>query len=55
MNMVACPTFDLGYRVVASMHTDMARVGMGVEVSVKVHWVLNRYCDVLTPPIGEMT
>jgi hypothetical protein len=34
MNMVACPTFDLGYKVMVGMHTDMTQVGMEVEVSM---------------------
>ena len=37
------------------MHTNMAQVDMGVEMSMSVHWALNEYCDVLTPSIGEMT
>jgi hypothetical protein len=34
MDMVACPTLDLGYKVVVGMHIDVAQVGMGVEVSM---------------------
>jgi hypothetical protein len=34
MGTVACPTFDWVYKVLEDMHTDMAQVGMGVEVSV---------------------
>jgi hypothetical protein len=34
MDMVAYPTFDLGYKVALGMHIDMAQVGMGVEVSM---------------------
>jgi hypothetical protein len=33
MGMVACPTFDLEHKVVVGMHTDMAHVGVVVEVS----------------------
>jgi hypothetical protein len=33
MDMLACPTFDLGHKVVVDMHIDMAKVGMKVEVS----------------------
>jgi hypothetical protein len=29
MYMVACPTFDLGLKVVVGMHIDMEQVGMG--------------------------
>jgi hypothetical protein len=34
MGTVACPTFDWVYVVVEDMHTDMAHVGMGVEISM---------------------
>jgi hypothetical protein len=34
MDMVAYPTFDLGYKVALGMHIDMAQVGMVVEVSM---------------------
>jgi hypothetical protein len=34
MDMVACPTFDLGYMVVVGMRTDMAQVGIRMEVSM---------------------
>jgi hypothetical protein len=36
MGTVACPTFNWGHKVVAGMHTDMAQVGVGVEVSMYV-------------------
>jgi hypothetical protein len=53
--MEACSTFDWAYKVVEDMHTDMAQVGMGVEVSMKVHWVLYEHHYELTLPIGEKT
>jgi hypothetical protein len=31
---VGMPRFDLGYKVAVGMHTDMAQVGMEVEVSM---------------------
>jgi hypothetical protein len=34
MDMVECPTYDLGHIVVVGMHTDMTQVDMGVEVSM---------------------
>ena len=53
--MEACSTFDWAYKVLEDMHTDMAQVGMGVEVSMKVHWVLYEHHYELTLPIGEKT
>jgi hypothetical protein len=35
MDMVACPTFDLGHREVVCTHIDMAQVSMGVQVSTQ--------------------
>jgi ferredoxin-thioredoxin reductase catalytic subunit len=29
IDMVACPTSDLGHKVVVGMHIDMAHMGMG--------------------------
>jgi hypothetical protein len=34
MDMVACPTSDLGHKVTVGMHIDMAQADMGVEVSM---------------------
>jgi hypothetical protein len=34
MDMVACPTFDLGHKVMVHMHIDIAHVAMDVEVSM---------------------
>ena len=34
MDMVACPTFDWGHKVVVCMHIDMTHVGIGVEMSM---------------------
>jgi hypothetical protein len=36
MDMMACPTFDLGHMVEVCMYMDMAYVDMGVEVSMQV-------------------
>jgi hypothetical protein len=49
------PTFDWVHKVLEDMHTGMAQVGMGVEVSVYVHWVLDEYHYKLPLPIGEKT
>jgi hypothetical protein len=35
MDMVACPTFDLGHRAMVCMYNDMAQVDMWVEVSMQ--------------------
>jgi hypothetical protein len=55
MDMVACPTFDLGHRaVVVCTHIDMAQMRMGVEVSIQAHCVLIGHYDLSTFPIGEV-
>ena len=35
MDMVACPIFDLGHRVMVCMYIDMAQVDMGAGVSMQ--------------------
>jgi hypothetical protein len=52
MDLVACPTYDLGYTVVVGMHTDTTQVDMGVEVSMSVHWVLGDSIVTLRPIPG---
>jgi hypothetical protein len=44
IDIVACPTSDLGHIVVVGMHNDKAHVHTEVEVPILVCWVLIGLC-----------